>query len=293
MSDEIQQTKQNLHVWAKAISEKESYLPKLHNAIKGIVKTDADAQQYVKRLIYVAGKTVQNSPTLLKIARADGGASLADSLTFIAMRGLPIDPVFGQAWLIPYGSKITPQVGSRGWLAFAQRQFKITNLIKVPLYQFDVDNNTFQWEVKDNVQHVSHNIAKTMLLPKDKRGKIGAAYVILQVQGVGTIVKLGMVEDLMEDARRAKGQSANMKFWIDFPAQMAIKTLVRKACQDLPLDGTFMSEWILDHNVIESTCVDVPSQGNEVDMLDMDADVLIPEEYLPHEGAADEIVLPD
>lgn len=287
MSQDMQQAPQ----WALRITNK-SFLPKVYKAACGVFP-EKQAEEYTNRLLYVTGKTVNSTPALLKIAKLDGGESLADSMTFIAMRGLEIDPIFRQAWYIPYGSKITAQVGSQGWLAFVQRQWGITSLKKVPVYEYDVDNDTIQYEVVDNKIVFNHDIKKTLFLSQEKRGKIVGAYIVMQVKGVGTLVEAGMLDDMFESARKAKGANANMKFWIDFPAQMMAKTLVRKACQSLPLNGTQCADWALDHDTLETTCVKVDEGDEKIpDMLQLDDACLIPEEHLP-QGDENEIVLPD
>jgi len=109
MSNEMQQAPQ----WALRITNK-SFLPKVYKAACGVFP-EKQAKEYTNRLLYVTGKIVNSTPALLKIARADGGESLADSMTFMAMRGLEVDPIFREAWYIPYGSKITPQVMGYGF----------------------------------------------------------------------------------------------------------------------------------------------------------------------------------
>lgn len=289
MSNEIQQASQ----WALRITNK-SFLPKVYKAACGVFP-EKQAKEYTNRLLYVTGKIVNSTPALLKIARADGGESLADSMTFIAMRGLQIDPIFREAWYIPYGSKITAQVGSQGLLAFVMRQWGITSLKKVPIYEYDVENDMIQYEIVNNQTVFAHDIKKTLFLSPEKRGKIVGAYIVMQVKGVGTLVEVGMLDDMFESARKAKGANANMKFWIDFPAQMMAKTLIRKACQSLPLNGTQCADWALDPDTLETTCVRVDEGDGKIpDMLQLDDACLIPEDYTQTtEGVENEIVLPD
>jgi len=295
MSSEMQQVPQ----WAKRITHKE-FLPKVYKAACGVFP-EKQAKEYTNRLLYVTGKIVNSTPSLLKIASADGGESLADSMTFTAMRGLQADPIFREAWYIPYGNKITVQVGSQGWLAFVQRQWGITSLKKVPIYEYDVDNDTIQYEVVNNQTVFAHNIKKTLFLPLEKRGKIVGVYVVMVVKGIGTLVEVGMLHDMFESARKAKGANANMKFWIDHPGEMMAKTVIRKMCQMLANNGTQCADWALDHDTLETTCVKETAcvrvdinegDGKIPDMLQLDDACLIPEDYLP-QGDDSEPVLHD
>ena len=287
MSNEIQQASQ----WALRITNK-SFLPKVYKAACGVFP-EKQAKEYTNRLLYVTGKIVNSTPALLKIAKTDGGESLADSMTFMAMRGLEVDPIFREAWYIPYGSKITPQVGSQGWLAFVQRRWGITSLKKVPIYEYDVDNDTIQYEIVNNQTVFAHDIKKTLLLSPEKRGKIVGVYVVMVVKGIGTLVEVGMLNDMLESARKAKGANADMRFWINHPGQMAAKTVIRKMCQMLANNGTQCADWALDPDTLETTCVRVDEGDGKIpDMLQLDDACLIPEEHLP-QGDENEIVLPD
>ncbi len=303
MSQEMIQQEKRMPVWIATLRKDDENRKKIIDVFKGIVDDDREAEKYYNRLTIAAIRQVAKTPKMMKIVRVDEGKSLLNAVLATASLGLEIDAVYRHAWMIPRYNKsldreeITWQMGSQGWWYLTQRQFRITSYTVQPLYEYDFKNQTFTAKTVNNRKLINHDIAATLFLPEnadgsDPRGKIVGIYVILNIRELGEFAEVARLSDLKKAAELAKGKNAEMSFWNKFPFQMMRKTVIAQICKSLPLGGSrSVGDMLLDHDVIESTCVNITGKRTEEENWDDDC-IIIPEDYLP-QGDENEIVLPD
>ena len=289
--------------WISTLRKDVEIKKKIVDIFMGIVDDPSEAERYYNRLTIAAIRQVAKNPKMMSVVKVDNGKSLLDAVLATASLGLEITPVYRHAWMIPRYNKnlnreeITWQMGSQGWWYLVQRQFNITSYTVVPLYEIDFKNQTFSAKIVNNRKLINHDIVATMFLPEnpdgsDPRGKIVGLYVILVIKELGEFAEIARFSDLRKAAELAKGKNADMSFWNKFPFQMMRKTVIAQICKSLPLGGSRkLSEMLLDHDVLESTCVNITGTREEEENWDDDC-IIIPEDSL-HEGVADAIVLSD
>lgn len=298
-------TEKGIPKWISTLRRDDEIKKKIVDIFKGIVNDQSEAERYYNRLTIAAIRQVAKNPKMMSVVKVDDGKSLLDAVLETASLGLEISTIYRHAWMIPRYNKnlsreeITWQMGSQGWWYLVQRQFNITSYTVVPLYEIDFKNQTFSAKIVNNRKVINHDIAATMFLQEnpdgsDPRGKIVGLYVILVIKELGEFAEIARFSDLRKAAELAKGKNADMSFWNKFPFQMMRKTVIAQICKSLPLGGSRkLSETLLDHDVLESTCVNITGTREEEENWDDDC-IIIPEDYTQTtEGVENEIVLPD
>ena len=290
--------------WVSTLRKDVEIKKKIVDIFRGIIDDPSEAERYYNRLTIAAVRQVAKNPKMMSIVNVDKGKSLLDAVLETASLGLEIAPVYRHAWMIPRYNKnlgreeITWQMGWQGWWYLVQRQFNITSYSVVPLYEIDFKNQTFSWKIVNNRKVINHDVAATMFLPEnpdgsDPRGKIVGIYVILVIKELGEFAEIARFSDLYKAAELAKGKNADMSFWNKFRFQMMRKTVIAQICKSLPLGGSRkLSETLLDHDVLESTCVNITGTREEEENWDDDC-IIIPEDCLTQEGVENATVLQD
>jgi len=172
-----------------------------------------------ERMTRFALTALNRSPALLK----------ADPQTFLACvvqsAQLGLDPsgITGEAYLVPYGQKITFIIGYRGLLKLARRSGKISEAAAHLVYE--KDSFDYQYGLDSKLTHKPAT---------GDRGKIIYGYAYAKFKDGGTAFEVMTKEEI--DGVRAKSPSGRAGPWVDHYEAMARKTVFRRLAKWLPLE---------------------------------------------------------
>src|SRR5690625_1567308 len=104
--------------------------------IKQLMRADSVKQRFEETL---GKKAPQFMSSVINMVNSDTNLQKCDQMSVIssamvaAALDLPIDPNLGYAWIVPYGTKATFQLGYKGYIQLALRtgQYKNINVIEV------------------------------------------------------------------------------------------------------------------------------------------------------------------
>lgn len=171
------------------------------------------------RFVRVAMTTIGNSPKLL----ACTPASLMSCMLQATQWGLELDPVLGQAYLVPYKDRCTLIIGYRGLLEMARRHESIESITARLVYEGD--------ELR--VEYGLHPILKHVPDMTASRGQIIGAYCVWRLKGATEPEFVYMRRDEIE-AIRKRSRASNDGPWITDYDMMALKTVLRRASRFWP-----------------------------------------------------------
>lgn len=192
------------------------------------------------RFIRVAVTTIMQKPELM----AKDQQSLVLSLMSAAQLGLSVDPLLGEAHLVPFKDKVQMIPGYKGFVRLIRRSGKVSN------FHADVvrESDTFEY------YHGTNNFLQhrpTDFDPKT-RGDIIGAYAVVNYQGGGCDFEVMPIIDIIGIRDRSQGyrsavQRGGSNPWMTDFAEMAKKTVIRRLAKtaDWSIEvqlATFMDE---------------------------------------------------
>lgn len=175
------------------------------------------------RLLRLAVTAIRNNPTLLKCTKR----SLLSSVMGSATLGLEIEPVLGQAYLVPFKNKwgqyeaqLIP--GYRGYLTLARRSGEVQSVQAQCVYEND------SFELKFGLD------PKCDLIPADgKRGDVKGAFVIFNYKDGS--YSFDYMTKLDIDKIRSRSKASQKGPWVTDYDEMAKKTVIRRHVKIAPL----------------------------------------------------------
>jgi len=162
--------------------------------------------------------TIKSDAKLLKCTQD----SLLYALMFSGQTRLPIDPVLGKLWIIPFGNKAQVIIGYKGLIDLARRSGEISTIQSHAVYQ--EDEFDYRYGLDPKLDHTPCNNA-------DKGDLIGA-YAVARLKDGGYQFDYMTRHDI--DLIRAKAPGGNSDAWKNHYAEMAKKTVLRRLCKLLP-----------------------------------------------------------
>lgn len=205
----------------------EKMQPQFANALEGTGITPA-------RLLRVAMTAIQNTPKLLDCDRQ----SLYSAVMACAQLGLEPDGILGQAYLIPFGSKVQFIPGYKGLLSLARRSGDVTSIIAKEVYE-----NDLEWDVDYSILPPAPPFRHKPLL-KGKRGEIVAVWALARFTDGSfhwdymTREEVDAIRDNSQGYQAAKRFAKNGEInspWVSSYPEMAKKTVIRRIAKYLPM----------------------------------------------------------
>lgn len=204
--------------------------------IKRAVPRGIDPQRFAR----VALTTFQNVPALLDCTPA----SLMGALMQAAAWGLELDPVLGQAYLIPYRDKCQLIIGYQGLIELARRSKDVRNVIARAVHE--KDEFSYSFGLDETLKHRP--------FPGEDPGPLTYVYAVAYLSDTmelrGGAPWQAKVFDVMSvaDVERIRGRSAakNSGPWQTDYEAMARKTVIRRLCKYLPKSVELASAVALD-----------------------------------------------
>jgi recombination protein RecT len=164
--------------------------------------------------------------------------SIVTALVSIAQLDLNPDKNIGQAYLIKYGNNATLQVGYRGYIQLLHRAGWLVKAY--PVYDCDEFSMSFNgWENEVNIEP-----------DFESRNDDDKEWIISHIRGVYVVARNSVTDEeysdfvtknVIEKSRKASQNQKGAKptgVWLDWYAEMAKKSAIKKLAKLLPLSDT-------------------------------------------------------
>lgn len=224
-----------------------------------------------ERMARFAMTALNRSPALLKCDPQTFLACIVQS----AQLGLDPSGITGEAYLVPYGPKLTFIIGYRGLLKLARRSGKLVEAAAHLVYAKDA----FDYEYGINSK-LSHKPAA------GDRGPILYGYAYAKFKDGGSAFEVMTKDEI--DAVRAKSPAGRSGPWVEHYEAMARKTVFRRLAKWLPLEPE-------DYRAVELAAQE--EAGIPQDLSDLttpqetkDADATVTNSAPPTDAEKDEIL---
>jgi len=174
-----------------------------------------------EKLIKLAIMAATKTPKLLE---CDLG-TVFQCLMQCAELGLEPSGTLGAAYLIPYKQKCTLVIGYRGYIDLARRSGVLKQIEAHLVYEND----------KLHLRYGSDPQLEHTPTLKGDRGQPYAAYCVISMEGGAKHVEVMRIDEV--DAIRARSMSASSGPWVTDYAEMAKKTVARRALKWCPMSS--------------------------------------------------------
>jgi recombination protein RecT len=209
-------------------------------------------------------------------------SSIAEALLKMVVYG--VSPIKKQCYFIPYADKLECSISYAGNVAIAKRYGKLKSIKANAIFEGD----TFEFEV-DSVTGRRKIVNHKQTLESVGSNKIKGAYAVYQLTD-GTIDVEVMSINQIQSAWNQGGSKGNSTAHKNFADQMAMKTVINRACKllisssdDSVLYDPLEDEKVIDvtdanvqHEIKENANKEVLNFENVEDAEVIDSEVLIP-----------------
>jgi len=180
--------------------------------------------------------------------------SVAEALLKMVVYG--VSPIKKQCYFIPYGDKLECSISYAGNIAIAKRygglkSIKSNAIFEGDTFEFEIDQNTGRRKITKHVQ----------TLESVGSEKLKGAYAVVELND-GTVdvevMNIKQIEAAWSQGGSKGGSPAHRKF----PDQMAMKTVLNRACKLLisSSDDSVLYDAIEDEKIIDVTGEDVSKE---------------------------------
>lgn len=228
------------------VSPTESLLQSKRDSIAAVATSGVDVDRLIKQAAIAA---MENDD--LKVCDR---ASLVLSVARVCELGLDLSKTLGQAYLVPFKGKATIIIGYKGLIELAYRSGRVKMIDAREVR----DGDTFSWTGGTNPA-VNHEPA-----PLGKRGDLVGVYCIIDMTDGAR--KVEVMDRNEVEAIRRRSRSGNVGPWQTDYARMATKTVIRRACQQLPLSPQLKKAMEYDGDRID-TRAEQPQRPSLADKL--------------------------
>lgn len=163
------------------------------------------------------------------------GNSIQNAVINLALTGATLNPVVGQAYLVPRGGKCCLDFSYRGLAGIAMDSGSVKHIAPRLVYDFD----SFVYEEVDGEPHVKHSPCFNP--PEDfTKGPEGfwvhlvCGYVVVTLHDGHKIVTQPLPKWKLEKAMKTSKTSSGQTPWRTHADEMCLKTLVKHAYKLLP-----------------------------------------------------------
>ena len=214
-----------------------------------------NAERYARQALTL----FNNNPKL----RECTGISLLSALMRVTEIGLDLSPALGEAYIIPYGSTATVQLGYRGVLKLIHRSGKIKNISAHVVHE----NDHFEYEYGFNI-NLKHVPAK------GDRGQRIYVYAIAMYGDGGRDLEVWSWDDVMAHGRKfSKGFNGSSSPWKTATDAMAEKTLILALWKRLPIEIEIGRALAIDNSSLSNEA-EIKNIQSESDILDITVDAM-------------------
>lgn len=226
-------------------------------ALRDAVPITAAKFLTAERITKIVTTALDRSPKLLECEPR----SILRSVIEIVQLGLEPGGPLGHAYLVPYGKQCTAILGYRGLIALARRSGSVESVYSEIIYEGD--EYTLEYGSDPKLVHK----------PKlgGQSGPAIAAYCVAKFVGGGQHIEVMTAAQI--DGIRARSKASGSGPWVTDWAEMARKTVVRRASKYWPLateEASLIAQAIdvdARNDFVESTCEIVADKSSRVDKL--------------------------
>lgn len=213
-------------------SEIRAFLAKSTAAFSTALATTDDKQ--VNAWVRVVMSTVQNPASKLRECEP---LSVIQACMYAAQLKLSVDPLLGEAWLIPrMNRKLSParwqcnmQIGANGLRKLAMRSGRVKGAIKCEVIK---EEDYFIYEEADG----SPSITWRPNLKVPDRGKVIGAWAVANFIDGGRLVRVIDRNELDRAKKKSEAGRKDQGPWSTDYEAMCRKTVLSRLCRELPLD---------------------------------------------------------
>lgn len=211
-----------------------------------------------ERFQRVALTAFSNNPKLQQCEPMSFIAAMMES----AQLGLEPNTPLGQAYLIPYGSKVQFQIGYKGLLELAQRSGKIKTL--------------YAHEVRENDEFdIDYGLEQKLIhkpLLKGSRGDVIGYYAVYHLDTGGHSFVFMTKQEILEHAMKFSKTFKMGPWQTDFDA-MAKKTVIKQLLKYAPLSIEMQKAVSSDETVKSQISEDMSLVNDETESLEVDYEI--------------------
>ncbi|MCC3668063.1 recombination protein RecT [Terrisporobacter mayombei] len=211
-----------------------------------------------ERFQRVALTAFSNNPKLQQCEPMSFIAAMMES----AQLGLEPNTPLGQAYLIPYGSKVQFQIGYKGLLELAQRSGKIKTL--------------YAHEVRENDEFdIDYGLEQKLIhkpLLKGSRGEVIGYYAVYHLDTGGHSFVFMTKQEILEHAMKFSKTFKMGPWQTDFDA-MAKKTVIKQLLKYAPLSIEMQKAVSSDETVKSQISEDMSLVNDETESLEVDYEI--------------------
>jgi len=217
---EIVETKKERAIAKRPIDTFRDLLDKLRPQLQMALPKHVD----INRMIRICVTTLQRNPDLLRCTQE----SVLGCLFQCAQLGLEPDGLLGHAYLIPFNDRkndrtiCTLIVGYKGLLKLARQSNEIASVSARVVHEKDVFE--YEFGLEDKLRHVP--------ALDDDPGELTYAYAIFRYKGGG--YHFDVMSRAEIEAIKKRSRSGNNGPWVTDFAEMAKKTVLRRASKMAP-----------------------------------------------------------
>ena len=161
--------------------------------------------------------------------------SLLGAILQAAQLGLEPDGTLGQAYLVPYKTNATLQIGYRGMIELARRSGKVRRIAARVVY--DGDHLEYETGLEDRLVHRPN-------LKRKADAEVIAVYAVAELEDGAKVFDV-LTKDEIERARSAS-RNRSGEIWSKYYDEMARKTAVRRLFKYLPVSVELSRALALD-----------------------------------------------
>jgi len=212
--------------------------------------------------------------------------SVAEALLKMVVYG--VSPIKKQCYFIPYGDKLECSISYAGNIAIAKRygglkSIKSNAIFEGDTFEFEIDQNTGRRKITKHVQ----------TLESVGSEKLKGAYAVVELND-GTVDVEVMNIKQIEAAWSQGGSKGSSPAHRKFPDQMAMKTVLNRACKLLisSSDDSILYDPLEDDKVIDVTASNVNQEINKKankEMLNIEEAEVIEAEEIVNEDKVKEL----
>lgn len=183
------------------------------------------------RLVRVAMTAIQNTPKLLECDRT----SLYAAIFTCAQLGLEPDGVLGQAYLVPFGSKVQFIPGYKGLISLARNSGDVVSISAHEVCERD--HFKYMFGLEEKLEHIPAN---------GDRGEITHFYAVAQFKGGGHHFDVMTREEVEAIRNGSSGYKTALRFaksgqepqtpWVQNFVEMGKKSAIRRIAKYLPMN---------------------------------------------------------
>lgn len=211
-----------------------------------------------ERFQRVALTAFSNNPKLQQCEPMSFIAAMMES----AQLGLEPNTPLGQAYLIPYGSKVQFQIGYKGLLELAQRSGKIKTL--------------YAHEVRENDEFdIDYGLEQKLIhkpLLKGNRGEVIGYYAVYHLDTGGHSFVFMTKQEILEHAMKFSKTFKAGPWQTDFDA-MAKKTVIKQLLKYAPLSIEMQKAVSSDETVKSQISEDMSLVNDETESLEVEYEI--------------------